>query len=117
MSRLTRTLPRFAAVLLGVAAAVQAAELPEWYPQEFDAVGRVQRIDRVGGEMVAGDRYFRIARDAQVHSLNTPDDTLLSVQEGTLLGVRAYRLENGQRLMTEAWILPGTYTPPEADEE
>ncbi len=106
----------FGGFLAATAATVLAGDLPAGYPQSFENVGTISRIDRVQGEIVVGDRFAWIPVDVPVHSADQPRDSILSLKVGVKIGYQAVPLKNGQRRMTEIWILPASYQLPQGDD-
>ncbi|KAF0193004.1 MAG: hypothetical protein FD165_107 [Gammaproteobacteria bacterium] len=95
-------------VFSGVA---MAGSLPVYYPESFQSTGTVDRLDLSAGEVVIGDRLYRITTGTAVHTLRSNVSSTGALATGMLVGLDSIRDIPGAPFVTNIWELPDTFSP------
>jgi hypothetical protein len=96
-------------LLLILALPAVAARLPHYYPEEFNAVGIVESVDKANGIIVTNGKSFPVSRDALIHSLREQYTTLDAIRAGAKIAFRLERIGENQYMLIEIWLLPDDY--------
>lgn len=90
-----------------------AARLPGHYPDEFDNVGTISKLDIENHAIeINGIRYL-LSSNLVVHSLQTNFSSSRYLRTGMRIGYGFLSLEGNSRQIIEIWILPSYYQLPE----
>lgn len=102
-----------AMILCIVMSASFAARLPSHYPDEFDYVGVIKKLDlRNNAIEIDGQRYI-LSSNLTVHSLTGNFGSNTSLRTGMRIGYGFLSIESNNRQIGEIWILPSYYELPE----
>lgn len=96
--------------LLAYAGLSTAGGLPSYYPESFNVVGALGRLDLRNGEAVIGDSLYHLSATTPVHTLTSQSATLNALAPGSLTGCQVIRDAKGRRFITEIWVLPDSYS-------
>lgn len=91
---------------------VLAANLPDYYPEQFDRWGVIDQLDLGNLVIVVNDQNIHVARNLQVHTLNTRFATGQSLQPGMKIGFGTSGSRALSGAVSEVWVLPADYTAP-----
>ena len=96
---------------------INAEELPNYYSpsQHVQNFGSLDRIDTRNREIVIGDILYRLADQVMVHSMRSEFEPLSRVEVGPSVKFRYIDTDDGQKLVTEIWIMPQDYREAESD--
>jgi len=101
-----------ALVLNLLAGVASAAGLPKYYPEAFEYMGMLQRLNVEQGTAVINGTSFRLSNNLQVHTLDSQFGTVHSLKTRLPVGCKTVRDPTGRRLITEIWLLPKDYSFP-----
>jgi hypothetical protein len=87
-----------------------AGNLPAYYPESFQSTGTLDRVDMAAGEIVIGDKMYRISTTTPVHTLNSNASSIGALTAGTLVGLNAVGDATGARVLMDLWELPDSYS-------
>ncbi len=107
--------------LLFLAVQLHAAGLPgmpDYYPDQFDYVGQVQRMDLANRHVVISDQLVIVPDDTPIFSQQSESELLSRLYPGTRVGYSASFDARGRLYMRAAWVIPQTLrVPGKSDEE
>lgn len=92
-----------------------SANLPEYYPAVFDRWGMIDQIDLDHQIIVVNDINIHVARDLQVHTVNTRFATAQTLKPGIKIGFGTTGSRATTGTVAEVWILPADYTPSQSE--
>jgi hypothetical protein len=110
---------KYAVLALGLAASLPAmsGSLPDYYPAKFDRWGVIDALDLGNQIIVVNDAQIHVARDLQVHTLNTRFATARTLTRGMKIGFGTTGSRGLTGPVTEVWVLPVGYIPSRRDPE
>ncbi len=92
--------------------------MPNYYPDQFDYVGHVQRLDLANRQIVIDDLLVNVPEDTPIYSQQSQTELLSQLYPGIRVGFSASYNSRGTLFMKAAWIIPRTLrVPGKSDEE
>ena len=101
-----------AAILLIAMGTAFADNLPDYYPDEFQRAGILNKIDSKSRTATIDGHLYYFSSDLLVHSLSTQFSSVNSLRPSTPVGFGVSRIGNKYYIDT-IWVLPSNYKLPE----
>ncbi len=95
------------------AAAMDFDDLPAYYPEHFNYVGHVDRLDIARRVVVIEDQLIHVPHGTAIFSRHSQNELISSLTPGTRIG---YSIQGGGRnavLLNAAWIIPESLRIPD----
>jgi hypothetical protein len=88
------------------------SELPSNYPEKFANSGTIDSIHYTERTVIVNDLLYYLADKVIIHTPTQDPTTIFALRKGLKIGFGYF--ESGKRLyITEAWVLPSSYNPPD----
>lgn len=97
-------------ILCIIMSASFAARLPSHYPEDFKYMGKMDRLDLNKATAVINGASFTLSSNLVVHTTRKQFATLKELRAGQPVGVNYIQSGDNNRMVTEIWILPSSYT-------
>ena len=94
------------------------AGMPDYYPDQFDYVGHVEKMDLIKRQVIINDLLINIPKDTPIYSQQSQSELFSRLYPGTRVGFSASFTAQGLLYMKAAWVIPQTLrVPGKSDEE
>lgn len=100
--------PAALAFLFVLSLGAAAAPLPDYYPQQFNRIGVIDRVDVGEGQIVIQDTLLLLSPGTAVHSPSRQFALPRELRKGMKIGYDL-RKKDGKTTVTEIWILPDSH--------
>lgn len=91
---------------LSLALPAMAANLPNYYPQEFSYGGIIESADIGTGRLRIDGLEYVIASSVKVYTPTNANASILDLKKGVIVGYDFIYNEMKQRTMIRVWVLP-----------
>mgnify|MGYP006959943508 CR=1 FL=1 len=102
-----------AMILCIVMSASFSARLPSHYPENFQYMDTLNRLDLNKATTVINGASFTLSSNLVVHTAGKQFAKLKELKTGQPVGVSYVKSGDNNRMVTEIWILPSGYTFPQ----
>lgn len=96
-----------ACLALLIAAPTLAQKLPEYYPEQYEIIGKLNGINSQAGYIVILDMSLPIHPAVRVYTTGSRFETLGYLRPGMTVGVSR---ESRHEPVADIWVLPDGYT-------
>ncbi len=93
-------------LMFGLAAPTQARDLPDYYPDSFQWVGTLNKLDLRKNSIIVRDALFPLAQEVKVYTPRSRFATLQALRPGMKVGCRTEKDSQGRKVVSAIWIFP-----------